>query len=62
MAKLVSDPNRFLAVVQIGVTLTALLSAAYGAVTLSGTAMTPWSSMPGCPTGWPASSASSASR
>jgi len=38
VAKLVSDPNRFLAVVQIGVTLTALLSSAYGAVTLSGTA------------------------
>jgi putative hemolysin len=38
VAKLVSDPNRFLAVVQIGVTLTALLSSAYGAVTLSSTA------------------------
>src|SRR3954453_12205502 len=38
VAKLVSDPNRFLAVVQIGVTLTALLSSAYGAVTLSDTA------------------------
>src|SRR3954468_8010048 len=38
VAKLVSDPNRFLAVVQIGVTLTALLSSAYGAVSLSGTA------------------------
>src|SRR3954452_23600602 len=38
VAKLVSDPNRFLAVVQIGVTLTALLSSAYGAVTLSATA------------------------
>jgi putative hemolysin len=38
VARLVSDPNRFLAVVQIGVTLTALLSSAYGAVTLSGTA------------------------
>jgi magnesium and cobalt exporter, CNNM family len=38
VAKLVSDPNRFLAVVQIGVTLTALLSSAYGAVTLSETA------------------------
>ena len=30
VARLVSDPNRFLAVVQIGVTLTALLSSAYG--------------------------------
>lgn len=36
--RLVSDPNRFLAVVQIGVTLTALLSSAYGAITLSETA------------------------
>ena len=35
LAKLVSDPNRFLATVQIGVTSTALLSSAYGAVTLS---------------------------
>ncbi|HEX5496339.1 MAG TPA: hemolysin family protein [Mycobacteriales bacterium] len=35
VARLVADPNRFLATVQIGVTLTALLSSAYGAVTLS---------------------------
>jgi putative hemolysin len=35
VARLVSDPNRFLASVQIGVTSTALLSSAYGAVTLS---------------------------
>jgi putative hemolysin len=35
VAKLVSDPNRFLASVQIGVTSTALLSSAFGAVTLS---------------------------
>src|SRR5919199_4797746 len=35
VAKLVADPNRFLAAVQIGVTSTALLSAAFGAVTLS---------------------------
>jgi putative hemolysin len=35
VARLVSDPNRFLAAVQIGVTSTALLSAAFGAVTLS---------------------------
>ena len=34
-ARLVSDPNRFLATVQIGVTLTSLLSSAYGATTLS---------------------------
>lgn len=33
--RLVSDPNRFLASVQLGVTLTALLSSAFGAVTLS---------------------------
>ena len=35
VARLSSDPNRFLAAVQIGVTLTSLLSSAYGAVTLS---------------------------
>jgi putative hemolysin len=35
VAKLAADPNRFLAAVQIGVTLTSLLSSAYGAVTLS---------------------------
>ncbi|MDQ6937474.1 MAG: hemolysin family protein [Actinomycetota bacterium] len=35
VARLASDPNRFLATVQIGVTLTALLSSAFGAVTLS---------------------------
>src|SRR6195952_440319 len=33
--KLVANPNRFLAAVQLGVTLTALLSSAFGAVTLS---------------------------
>jgi putative hemolysin len=38
VAKLVSDPNRFLAAVQIGVTSTALLSSAFGAVTLSDSA------------------------
>src|SRR5256885_9935780 len=35
VARLVRDSNRFLATVQIGVTLTALLSSAFGAVTLS---------------------------
>jgi putative hemolysin len=35
VARLVGDPNRFLATVQIGVTSTALLSSAFGAVTLS---------------------------
>jgi magnesium and cobalt exporter, CNNM family len=35
VAKLVADPNRFLAAVQIGVTSTALLSSAFGAITLS---------------------------
>ena len=35
VARLVRDPNRFLAAVQIGVTLTALLSSAFGAITLS---------------------------
>jgi magnesium and cobalt exporter, CNNM family len=35
VARLAADPNRFLATVQIGVTSTALLSSAYGAVTLS---------------------------
>jgi putative hemolysin len=38
VARLTSDPNRFLATVQIGVTSTALLSSAFGAVTLSGEA------------------------
>ncbi|MGN6607249.1 MAG: hemolysin family protein [Jatrophihabitans sp.] len=35
VARLAEDPNRFLAAVQIGVTSTALLSSAFGAVTLS---------------------------
>jgi putative hemolysin len=35
VARLAADPNRFLAAVQIGVTSTALLSSAVGAVTLS---------------------------
>jgi putative hemolysin len=35
VARLIREPNRFLATVQIGVTLTALLSSAYGATTLS---------------------------
>lgn len=35
VARLTADPNRFLAAVQIGVTLTSLLSSAYGAITLS---------------------------
>jgi putative hemolysin len=35
LAKLVSNPNRFLSAVQIGVTTTALLSSAFGAITLS---------------------------
>jgi putative hemolysin len=51
VARLVSDPNRFLAVVQIGVTLTALLSSAYGAVTLSGTAKTALLKHTGLPNG-----------
>ena len=38
VAHLTADPNRFLAGVQIGVTLTSLLSSAYGAVTLSASA------------------------
>ena len=36
VAALAADPNRFLAAGQLGVTLTALLSSAFGAVTLSG--------------------------
>jgi len=40
LARLVNDPNRFLAAVQIGVTTTALTSAAFGAVTLSHSAAT----------------------
>jgi putative hemolysin len=35
VARLVRDPNRFLATVQVGVTLTSLLSSAFGAITLS---------------------------
>src|SRR5688500_6931217 len=35
VARLAGNPNRWLAAVQIGVTLTALLSSAFGAVTLS---------------------------
>jgi putative hemolysin len=35
VSELVSNPNRFLSAVQIGVTTTALLSSAFGAVTLS---------------------------
>ncbi|SHG01164.1 putative hemolysin [Jatrophihabitans endophyticus] len=35
VSRLVGDPNRFLAAVQIGVTSTALLSSAFGAVTIS---------------------------
>lgn len=38
VARLLADPNRFLASVQIGVTSTALLSSAFGAVTLSDSA------------------------
>ena len=38
LAKLINDPNRWLASVQVGVTLTALLSSAVGAVTLSAVA------------------------
>ena len=34
LAKLVADPNRFLAAVQVGVTLMALLSGTFGAATL----------------------------
>ncbi|MEP7020413.1 MAG: hemolysin family protein [Pseudonocardiales bacterium] len=40
VAKLVSNPNRFLAAAQVGVTSTALLSSAFGAVTLSEEAKT----------------------
>src|SRR5579884_2368823 len=36
VARLIRDPNRFLSAVQIGLTTTALLSSAFGAVTLSG--------------------------
>jgi putative hemolysin len=35
LAKLVSDPNRFLAAVQIGVTVATMLSSAFGAATVS---------------------------
>ena len=56
-----SDPNRFLATVQIGVTSTALLSSAYGAVTLSTRPRTSSSSTAGA-RGWPTRPGSSASR
>jgi putative hemolysin len=36
LAKLVTDPNRFLAAVQVGVTLAGFFSAAFGAATLAG--------------------------
>jgi putative hemolysin len=36
LAKLVADPNRFLAAVQVGVTLAGFFSAAFGAATLAG--------------------------
>ena len=36
LAHLVSDPNRFLAAVQIGVTVTTMLSSAFGAATIAG--------------------------
>src|ERR1700712_2460753 len=35
LAKLVADPNRFLAAVQVGVTLAGFFSAAFGAATLA---------------------------
>jgi len=38
VAKLVADPNRFLASVQVGVTLAGFLSAAFGAATIAGIA------------------------
>jgi putative hemolysin len=40
VARLVSDPNRYLSIVQILITLTSLLSSAFGAVTLSEEAKT----------------------
>ena len=36
LARLVSDPNRFLAAVQIGVTVATMLSSAFGAATIAG--------------------------
>jgi len=36
LAHLISDPNRFLAAVQIGVTVTTMLSSAFGAATIAG--------------------------
>ncbi len=60
VAKLATDPNRFLAAVQIGVTSTALLSSAFGAVTLSDQAASGLRSL-GVAHDWPVRSASSAS-
>ena len=52
--RLLSDPNRFLAAVQVGVTLAGFFSAAFGASTLSEPAgPTGWRAA-GCPRGWPA--------
>ena len=46
-ARLAQDPNRFLSAVQIGVTTTALLSSAFGAVTDMpiGTLKSSWTSL-----------------
>ena len=41
LAKLAADPNRFLAAVQVGVTLAGFLSAAFGAATLGRAAVRP---------------------
>ena len=51
VARLTANPNRFLAAVQIGVTSTALLSSAFGAVTLSEDAKH-WLVRHGWSTGW----------
>jgi magnesium and cobalt exporter, CNNM family len=51
LARLVSDPNRFLAAVQVGVTLAGFFSAAFGAATLAeplAGQLTRW----GVPSGW----------
>jgi putative hemolysin len=51
LARLVSDPNRFLAAVQVGVTLAGFFSAAFGAATLAGP-FANWLIDRGVPDGW----------
>ena len=53
LARLVGDPNRFLAAVQVGVTLAGFFSAAFGAATLAEPLGDQLVDAGGCRTGWP---------